>query len=246
MKILKSLNANQLLMIPLLSLCFLLTSCNEDEDLIIVTVDDAAELVAFSLANRTYGTIYNLNAITEDIVASVACNESQTDDRTILDTSSDREVSITYTISESYSKSCETEEIITYSFTSDQSLTSIRYDLEEKVSGTWSIEGFQEHSTQLMYNGPYSRSGLWTYNLEEDHTDDVNFTNTFIDLIYENDLDRIISGMSTFSLEGTSTVYEPYSYEGEVEFLGGDISIITFSTGEKYELNLATGEITSI
>jgi len=47
-------------------------------------------------------------------------------------------------------------------------------------------------------------------------------------------------------MNGTSTVYESYSYEGNIEFQGNDISIITFQSGEQYELNLETGEVTRI
>ena len=47
-------------------------------------------------------------------------------------------------------------------------------------------------------------------------------------------------------MNGTSTVYIPYSYEGIIEFQGSNISIITFQTGEQYELNLETGTVTRI
>jgi len=51
---------------------------------------------------------------------------------------------------------------------------------------------------------------------------------------------RITGGTATFMMNGTSTVYDSYSYEGNIEFQGSDISIITFQTGEQYELNLET------
>jgi len=47
-------------------------------------------------------------------------------------------------------------------------------------------------------------------------------------------------------MNGTSTLYDSYSYEGDIEFQGSDISIITFQTGEQYELNLETGTVTRI
>lgn len=246
MKNLSAFKLTNVWMILLCAVSILATSCNEEEELVVITVDDAAELVAFSLANRTYGTIYTLNYVAEEVVDLLDCNESETNDRTLLDTSSDREISVSYTISESYSKSCEGIETVTYMFTTEQTLNSLRYDLEEKVTGDWSIAGVQDNSAEITYNGPYTRSGLWTYNLEENHTDDVIFSNTFMDVTYDPNVDRITGGTSTFLIEGTSTVYEPYSYEGEVEFLGSDLATITFQSGEVYELNLETGDITEL
>jgi len=47
-------------------------------------------------------------------------------------------------------------------------------------------------------------------------------------------------------MNGTSTVYDSYFYEGNIEFQESDISIITFQTGEQFELNLETGTVTRI
>ena len=57
---------------------------------------------------------------------------------------------------------------------------------------------------------------------------------------------RITGGTATFMMNDTSTVYDSYYYEGNIEFQGSDISIITFQTGEQYELNLETGTVTRI
>ena len=57
---------------------------------------------------------------------------------------------------------------------------------------------------------------------------------------------RITGGTATFMMNGTSTVYDSYFYEGNIEFQGSDISIINFQTGEQYELNLETGTVTRI
>lgn len=234
----------------ILCLCIALfaTSCNEEDEItpITITIDDAAELVAYSLANRTYGAINDLNYVAEEVLELVGCNETESNDRTVSDSSTEGEITVSYTISELYSKNCEVGEIINYSFETDQVLTSVRYDIEQAISGAWTIEGVQENSTTFIYTGPYSRSGLWTYNLRDNHTDDVSYTSSFTNLVYDINSERITGGTSMFTLVGESTVYENYSYAGDIAFEGEDISIITFSTGEQYELNLETGEITEI
>lgn len=224
------------------------TSCNEDEDIVpvLVSVDDAAELVAFSMANRTYGSVNNLNYVTEEILDLIDCDESRENQEAITETSFDGEINVNYDLTETYSKTCSENETINYSFNIDQSLTSPRYDLEQDISGSWIIQGLEENSSAIIYNGPYNRSGLWTYNLRENHTDDVTYESTFNNLTYDPNTERITGGSASFTLDGTSTIYEPFNFAGEVEFQGGDISIITFNSGEQYELNLETGEINQL
>lgn len=232
-------------MLVLLVFAFSATSCSEDDnpDSVNITVDDAAEFVAYSIAARTYGAVDNLNYVTEEVLDMISCGESETNDETIIDTSDDREISVSYDLSETYSKTCEGTETVNYSFTADQELTSVRFDLDHDISGSWTIEGVQEGATEITYNGPYDRSGLWTFNLQEDHTDNVSYNSTFTELTFDPNTKRITGGTATFTLDGTSTVYDPFSYSGDVEFLGSDVSIITFSSGEQYELNLETGKI---
>lgn len=248
MNSLKSLKFNKWLMIALVATTFLSTSCDNDDedDTVVITVDDAAELVAFSLANRTYGLVHTLNNVAEEVLDLVDCNESQSSSDSVSDSSSDGEVSVTYELTEDYSKDCEGEETVNYGFSIQQVLSSVRFDYDIEIIGTWTIAGVQDGSTEITYNGPYDRSGLYTYNLQDDHTDDVSYNSTMNDVTYSPDLERITGGTSTFSMEGTSTVYEPYAYGGTVEFQGSDISIITFDTGEQYELNLETGEVTEL
>ncbi len=233
--------------ITLMATSFATTSCSEEEvDPVVITVDDAAELVAFSMANRTYGTVYNLNYVAEEVTESIFCNEVESRDESFSEDSRDGEITVTLDISESYTRSCDPEDVVQYSFMQSQSLTSIRFDREQTVDGTWFITATQGSFDIATYNGPYTSQGEWTYNLEDDHTDQITYNTTMMDVTYDGSLERITGGSATFSLEGKSTVYEDYLYTGDIEFLGSDLSIITFSSGEQYELNLETGEITPL
>lgn len=163
------------MMIALFTIPLITTSCSDDDEPepVTITIDDAAELVAFSVANRTYGAVNNLNYVANSVLGLVACNESESISRTVNDVSADDEISVTYDISENYSKTCGTEEIVNYSFNADQMLTSERLDLDQDLNGSWTVGGVESGSTELTYNGSYSRSGLWTYNLEDNHIDNV-------------------------------------------------------------------------
>ncbi len=252
MKKQRFLKSNLWLVIALFAITYTMTSCSDDDssdevsDTVIITVDDAAELVAFSIANRTYGLVDNLDYVVDEVLELIDCNESQSTVRTESEVSNDGKITVMYTISENYSQTCGSEEVVTYSFNIEQVVMSERYDTDQIINGSWTIRGVQDGSTQLTYDGPYSRSGTWTYNQEDNHTDNVTYTSVLNNVTADPETGRITSGTATFSLNGTSTVYEPFSYEGDIEFLGSDLSIITFGTGEQYELNLETGQITPI
>ena len=237
-----------LMMMAFFIIIFTTSSCSDDDqsEQVAITIDDAAELVAFSVANRTYGAVNNLNYVANNILVLVGCNESESNTRTVNEMSVDGEIAVTYDISENYSKTCSMEEIVNYSFNADQILTSPRLDLDQDLNGSWTIGGVQTGSMELTYNGTYSRSGLWTYILDDNHTDNVTFSSMLSNLKADPLDGRITGGMATFMMTGTSTVHDSYSYQGEIEFQGSDISMITFQTGERYELNLETGEVIRI
>lgn len=232
----------------LLSLA-LITSCSDDDDnnSVVLTVDDAAELVAASMAVATYGAVNNMDYVADQIVDILDCDEAESITRTETETSNNGEITVNYTIFESYSLSCSGgEETISYTFSADQTTTSDPLDTDQTITGDWVISGAEDVSTELIYNGSYSRVGEWIYNNEDNHID--NTTTSFIyDNVKANKDDGILfEGTSTFLLDGVSTVYEPYNYQGDIVFLADNICIATFSTGEQYEIDLNTGDVTPL
>lgn len=225
-------------------------SCGDDDngdDSLVITVDDAAEYVAASMAIATYGAVYNMDYIADQIVDLINCNESESDTRTNTETSNDGSINLNGSITESYSRTCAGDtEVISYTFNANQTTTSQRLDTDTQILGSWTVGGADLASTQYTYNGNYTRAGDWTYNLQDDRIDNV--TNSFVYTeVKSNKEDNVIfSGTATFSLVGTSTVYEPYSYEGDIVFQADNISIATFSTGEQYEIDLNTGDVTPL
>ncbi|MEL6864235.1 MAG: hypothetical protein AAFP19_07450 [Bacteroidota bacterium] len=236
-----------LLMIALFGMTFS-TACNEDDDseTITVSVDDAAELVAFSIANTTYGLVYNLDYVAANVLEEINCNESKSNTSTISESVVDEQITLNSEIAEEYSMTCDSGEVVNYSFDTDQRFTSVRFDYDQVIDGTWTIGGVEESSASYIYNGSYDRNGEWTYNLRDKHTDNITYSSVLDQLMADKDSGRITSGTATFSIMGTSTVYDDYDYAGDVEFKGSDMAIITFQTGEQYEFNLETGEIDPI
>ncbi|MEO1713310.1 MAG: hypothetical protein AAFU60_08245 [Bacteroidota bacterium] len=236
--------------LPFAILAILFVACEEEEEmveLVTITVDDAAELVAASLAVNTYGAVNNMNYVSDQIIELIDCNESESDTRTDTETSAGGTITASFSISESYSRTCSgEEESITYDFSLDQTTTSDRLDTDHTIAGLWTITGAESSSSSLVYNGSYSRGGSWTYNLEDNHVD--NTTTSFVYSAVEANKDDgvIFAGTSTFLLAGTSTVYEPYNYEGDVVFQANNICVATFSSGEQYEIDLNTGDVTPL
>ncbi|MDT0605955.1 hypothetical protein [Croceitalea rosinachiae] len=225
------------------------TSCSDDDDNsnTVISVDDAAELVAASMAVATYGAVSNMDYVSDQIVDILDCDESESEIRSDTETSNNGEITVSYTISESYSLACSGgEETISYNFSADQTTTSNPLDTDHSINGDWLITGAEATSTELIYNGSYSRGGEWTYNNEDNHTDTTNTSFVYNNVKANKDDGIIFDGTSTFLLDGMSTVYEPYNYEGNIVFQENNICIATFSTGEQYEIDLNTGEVTPL
>jgi hypothetical protein len=219
-------------------------ACKEEDEPVLITVDDAAEYVAASLAIATYGAVSNMDYVSEQIVDLIDCGESESDTRTDTETSINGNVTANYTISESYSLACTGgEETITYNFSASQTTVSSPLDTDHELSGAWVISGVESSSAVLTYDGSYSRGGEWTYNNEDNHVDNTTTSFVFSSVMANKDDGVIFDGSSTFTMNGTSTVYEPYSYEGTVDFQSGNICVVTFSSGEQYEINLETGDV---
>jgi len=228
-------------------LCISCGDDDDDDDNLVITVDDAAEYVAASMAVATYGAVYNLDYMSEQIVELIDCNESESETRTDSETSNNGNIMVEFTISEDYSRTCsEGSEVITYTFNADQNTTSERRDSDTEILGSWTISGVESSATAFTYNGTYSRGGEWTYNLEDNHTDNVTASFVYSNVKANKDDNIIFEGNATFSLVGTSTVYDPFTYEGTIVFLADNLCIATFSTGEQYEIDLNTGDVTPI
>ena len=233
--------------VAIIGLALLFSSCENEEEIVVITVDDAAEYVAASMAIATYGALDNMNYVSEQITTLIDCDESESETRTDTKTSSDGKVTANFTIAENYSRTCSGgEEIITYDFSLDQDTESERLNTSHQISGDWIINGAEASSTTLAYGGDYTRAGEWTYNLEDNHTDNVTTSFVFSNVKANKGDGVIFEGTSTFSMNGTSTIYEPFTYEGDITFLSNNTCIATFSTGEQYEINLDTGEVTPI
>lgn len=233
-----------------LGMMTLLTSCSDDDDNngLVITVEDAAEYVAASMAVATYGAVSNMNYVSDKIVDILDCGESESETRSETETSIIGDITVSYTISENYSLSCsEGQEVITYNFSADQTTDSNSLDTNHNLNGDWMISGAESSSATLTYNGDYSRGGEWTFTNDEENRTDNTTTSFVFNNVNANKEDGIIfEGTSTFNLEGTSTLFEPYSYEGNIVFQADNICVATFSTGEQYEIDLNTGEVTPL
>jgi len=243
------------LLIGLLLMCTIMCCNNDDDDdedmamddPVLITVDDAAELVAASMAIATYGAVDNMNYVSDQIVDLLDCGESQSEERNDTEISDNGNITVTFSISESYSLTCEDSlEMISYDFNGNQSITSDPLDTEHDIIGSWTITGAEESSTTLSYNGSYSRGGAWIYNEEENHIDSTTTSFVYSDVEANKSDNVIFNGTSTFEISGTSTVYEPYSYSGDIVFNENNICVATFSSGEQYEIDLNTGDVSPL
>jgi len=232
-----------------LILSIIFTGCSDDDDNggLVITVDDAAELVAVSMAVNTYGAVGYMDHVSNQIVDSLDCDESESEERSGNESSNLGDVMVSYTISESYALNCSGgQETASYTFAADQSTVSNPLNTEHTISGNWTVFGVESSSTELTYNGSYSQGGQWIYNNQDDRTDNTTTTFLYNNVKAGKEDGILFEGTSTFSLSGTSTIYDPYEYEGDIVFQADNICIATFSTGEQYEIDLNTGDVTPL
>ncbi|MEO1435624.1 MAG: hypothetical protein AAFV80_08825 [Bacteroidota bacterium] len=223
-----------------------MSSCSDDEEVLLeMTVDDAAALIGFSMADQTYGAVNDLNYVAEDVIGRVACDETETLQWSYTDSGAIEDLFVSAEILESYTHLCGGEETLDYAYNADQIIFSDLYDLDHDIEGDWLIQGVQLGGNVLIYNGLYNRLGDWTYQFDSGHTEYVEYLSTLINIRYDRIAGKIVSGVSTFTIEGTSNDHQGYNYSGDLEFFSG-LAIITFSGGERFEIDLDTGNVTKL
>ena len=233
----------------LLTFFAVFTSCSNDDIVFdpFFDVDDAAEVIAASMAVTTYGAVDNMNYVSDQIVGILDCGESRSETRSDSESANNVNITVSYTISETYALSCPNEEEqINYTFTADQTTTSNPLNTDHNIIADWAITGAEISSNTLTYNGNYTRSGEWIYNNQTNHIDTATASFSYENVKASKEDGVIFEGTSSFQLDGTSTVYDPYSYQGNIVFQEGNIAIVTFSTGEQYEINLNNGDVTPL
>jgi hypothetical protein len=237
------------------------TSCNKDDepvaDDLSATKTEAAEMVAFSLANGTSGTAsdietaaalaneavgYDSNlkyAITND--KSLSCGESA--DTTMVTAGTGV---ITYNNIKTYNYILECDTLgnpvmLDMSFTYEGEFDAPRMSSTHSVSGNFEITQIEYTSDMYLINGSWQRSGGFESKIRNQINRQATIQFEFVDVAVEKEPKEIDNGTIHFSISGSSS-HGSFSYAGTITFTGNREATIEIS-GSRYVTNLETGEV---
>lgn len=224
---------------------FTFTSCDHNDDAVIIVVSEeqAIEIVATSLAYNTYGMASNVNYVSNEISEALACGEQNTNSGTNNYVSAFGGITSIYQFNESYSKICTPNEIINYSISAFQDIDAVYFTSQQDIEASFTVTGLEDTAPNELYSGVYQREGNWYSKVYNDSLD-VFYNMNFTDLNINKTTYHIVSGISAFNLNTNySETSESNTFSGNVIFLNENEVQIDFTNGNSYLLNLETGEI---
>lgn len=233
-----------LLSMMLLSLLVLalLQSCDEDDDVILITryyaYEDAEEAIAVSLSYATYGMVANMNRASNEIQGNTDCDVPFEDASTFYDETITGYISYEYAYHENYVWTCGPETTVDYTLTATQYLDAVRYDYDHEIALDFQISGLEDESPNEVYEGAYNRTGEWESGYNEE-TYAFDFDSEISEALVSKESNKIYSGTATFSLvQSYSYSNITYTYKGIVEFINEDEAKVEFDSGEVFYVNL--------
>ncbi|WP_281752325.1 hypothetical protein [Neptunitalea chrysea] len=220
----------------------ILSSCQDDDDVVIVryvyAYEDAEEILAESIAYGSYGFVANLRQASEEIQTNT-CEQSINNSDSFSDTNLWGSVTYDYMYTEEYTNYCNPEAYVTYDLEATQNLGAYNYDFEHDISLNFQVTGLDVSSDSEYYLGDYDRSGEW----KALYDDDLRYT-FILDIDFENlsvskSSNKIYAGEANFVLE---QVYNApglvYTYSGSIEFLSENEAKVTYDNGESFIIYL--------
>ncbi len=227
-----------------------LTGCDEDDDAVVVTEEDVVNVVAYALANTSYG----LNQFVADLVETAeaaegeACGAAFSSEYVEVD-----DVGLftfRYESSTDYTISCDGSsgyDGLDLNFRSQGEYDAPEIFTEDSITVDARILQASADETVYVMDGDYRRVG----ESEAKYNSDLNsFTSTLVmtltDIQFDTNTEDIFSGTAPFEITGmTFQDAQDFAYQGDITFQGGGLCTISIG-GATYELDLETGEFIKI
>lgn len=224
----------------LMVLCIGFASCEDDDDVIVIdpnlAEDDVEELMAILLSYDAYGLVAHFEHIGDEIEDISDCDETVTN--TEVESGDFNRYDYEYTFTEEYTLFCGAQQSLSYSLTGEQEIDALNYDTIHLIGLDFTTTGLEDGSSVEVYNGTYNTSGDWESNITDEGYDFV-YDSTITDVEVAKDNNKIVSGVSIFSLEQTySRDNLTYTYSGTITFLNENEAEVTFEDGETFIVDL--------
>jgi hypothetical protein len=235
-----------------LSLCILGVACQEDEPANAITGEEAAVLIASSLASNTSG-VNSVSSkstdVTDDLLTEheggrvAVCGISQ---NIALSGESPANAAISYDYDFSYKfiLNCNEEELpseVSVDVSYSSAFETSKLGAEHSGVAELAVTGLEGSETEYVLDGLYKRSGSFT-NKELEKTGSCSVEITITSVVVDKITHKIISGSGSYDLQGAVPDKGTFSYQGSVVFDGADQASINVSN-VVYKANLITGDV---
>jgi hypothetical protein len=229
-------------------------ACKDDDEKEVVSNDEAAEMIASSLAESSSG------------FASVADESAKVTDGVMDVYNAGRTASCGYEYEQTLHKTNSTNAAVTYDFeytyhylltcendapksmavnvTYDGEFDGPRISSEHEGTADVTITKLENTSATYSIDADYEWSGSSQSKIRNRNSFSSNVDITLDDVVVDKDSHEILSGTASAIITGTVTGKGTFTYTGTIVFNGDHMAELTVNE-VKYLVNLATGTITA-
>lgn len=139
--------------------------------------------------------------------------------------------------------SAEEPKTLTSEFTYEGSFDGPKFAMQYSGNGALAVTSLEAASANYHINGSYERAGSFESKIEERPAGSSNIKIDIDDVIINKTTKAIVSGSADASITGVVSGKGGYEFDSHIVFNGDGTATITVS-GDKYLMNLATGQVT--
>ena len=239
-----------LLMVSLLSVFSVMSSCSKDNDdnttTAEITEDEAADLVATTMAKDSNGMSMTMETSIETAQSNdmfveaenSACGQTNTESYSQANVNGN--YSYNYSLTTSYTLYCTNVGFPDY-FTYDATLTGVydtpRMSSDDSSELSWTVTGLPPSNDSVVFNGSYERQGTQISKVFNMNTFSSTLTIDLTNVTVNKTTYMIESGTATVNFVGTSSSGNQYTYTGSITFNGDGTANLVIN-GNAHIINL--------
>ncbi|MBT1710810.1 hypothetical protein KK062_21390 [Fulvivirgaceae bacterium PWU5] len=229
-------------------------ACKDDDEKEAVSNDEAAEMIASSLAESSSGfaAVADESATVTDGVmdvynggrtASCGYEYEQTFTRT---NSSNAPVTYEFVYTYHYLLSCENDapKSMEVNVTYDGEFDGPRISSAHEGSADITITKLENTSATYSIDADYQWHGSLQSKIRNQNSTSSSVEITLDDVVVDKESHEILSGSASATITGTATGKGSFTYTGTVVFNGNHMAELTVK-GSKYLINVTTGSVTA-
>ncbi|NUO00860.1 MAG: hypothetical protein HUU01_09635 [Saprospiraceae bacterium] len=231
----------------LMVLGLMATSCNKEteepqdvltEEEIVAVVEGAMLADTDGLAAQSEDAVYIAEQYTvKDGLGGGPCGETM--DSTVSYNYTDPRITASYNSTFIWTLNCNNNSIpqsLDFDRTAEGNYETARMISDDSAVGDWLVENIVTGANYVI-NGSYSREGSQTSKVRNQNAFTSSLQVSLDDLNLDKGTRRIVSGIASFTLNGSGTAGRSFSYEGDLVFNGnGSVTIIV--NGHSHTIDL--------